>query len=128
VGGLDDRGQLRGGLGRQPLLGHVPDRGEDQDPLLGVEGGQGDLGGEGGAVAAAPGWLHPRAHQAGLRVGDVPGPVAGVDVADRVRDEHVHRLADQFVAPVAEQPLGPGVDQRDPAIGVDAYHRVRRHL
>ncbi len=128
VGGLDDRGQLRGALRRQPSLGHVPDRGEDQDPLLGVEGGQGDLGGESGAVVAAAGRFHPRSHQAGLRVGDVPPSVAGVDVADRVRDEHVHRQADQFVAAVAEQPLGPSVDQHDPAVGVDAHHRVRRHL
>jgi hypothetical protein len=37
-------------------------------------------------------------------------------------------LADQFVAPVAEQPLGLGVDQGDPAVGLDAYHRVRRRL
>ena len=128
VRGLDDRGQLRGHLGRQPPLGHVPDRGGDQDPLLGVDGGQGDLGGEGGAVAAAPGQLHPRAHRAGRGISHVPGPVAGMDIADRIRDQHLHRLADQLVPPVAEQPLGLRVDQRDPPVGVDAYHRVRRRL
>ena len=118
---------------REPCLrafavGDVPDRGGDQDAFLGVDGGQGDLGGEGGAVAAAPGQFHPRAHRAGPRVSHVPGPSAGVDVADRVRDEHFHRLADQLVPPVAEQPLGLRVDQRDPPVAVDAHHRVRRRL
>lgn len=55
------------GLGLEPLpfrlgfqsLGHVPDRGRDQDPLVGLDVGQGDLRREGAAVPAARGQCAP---------------------------------------------------------------------
>jgi hypothetical protein len=51
------------GLGAQPFpfgldfqpLGHIADHGGDQDPLVGIDGRQGDLGGERSPVAAAAG-------------------------------------------------------------------------
>ena len=45
-----------------------------------------------------------------------------------VGDQQLHRLADQLVPAVPEQPLGLGVDQRDPPVGSDAHHRVRGRL
>ena len=119
------RAAVAGGF---PPLGHVADRGHDQDALAGVDGGQGDLGRERAAVAAAAGQLDARAHRPGPRVGHVPGPVRRVPGPDRVRDQDLHRLAGQLVPPVAEQPLGLRVHQHDPAVGVDAHHRVGRRL
>jgi len=124
------------GLGAQPLplggdlqpLGHIPDHGGDQEPFIGAHRSQGHFSGEGGAVAAAPGQLHVGAHGAGTGISDIPGPVGRVQAACLVGDQEFHRLADQLVPPVAEQLLGLGVDQRDPPVGVDAHHRVRRGL
>ena len=83
------------GLAAQPLplrrdlqpLGHVPDHRGDQEPLIGSHGGQGNLGGEGAAVAAAPGQLHVSAHGAGPGISHVPGPVARMQVAHLVGDQ-----------------------------------------
>jgi hypothetical protein len=46
-------------------------------------------------------------------------PVPGV-----AGDEDLHPLTDQFVAVVAEQPFGLGVDQHDGAVRGDADDRV----
>ena len=56
------------------------------------------------------------------------GPVAGMSGSDRVGHQHLHRLADELVPSVPEQPLGLGVDQGDPPVPLDAHHRVRRRL
>ena len=111
-----------------PLLGDVADGGGYQDALVGVEGGQGDLGGEGGAVAAAAGQVQARAHLPGLGVGRVPGAQAGMGGLDGVGDQDLDRLPGQFLARVPEQPLGLGVHQHDPPAGVHAHRRVRRRL
>jgi hypothetical protein len=53
-------------------------------------------------------------------VGEVAGAVCRVQVAGPVRDEDLDGLAEQFVAVVAEQPFGLGVDQGDAAVRDDA--------
>ena len=124
------------GLGAQPLLlgsdlqtlRHVPDHRGNQELFTGAHRGQGHLGGEGATVAAAPGQLQVGAHRPGPGIGQVTGPVGRVQAAHLVRDQDFHRLADQLVPAVAEQPLGLGVDQHDPPVGVDAHHRIRRRL
>ena len=124
------------GLGLQPLpfslqfqpLGHVADRGHDQDALAGVDGGQGDLGRERAAVAAAARQFQAFAHRPRPRVGQIARPAGRVPGLDRVRDQDFHRLAGQLVPPVPEQPLGLRVHQHDPAARVHAHHRVRGRL
>ncbi len=41
-----------------------------------------------------------------------------------IGDQYLHRLADQLLPPVAEQPLRLRVDQRDTAVPVDAHDGV----
>ena len=61
------------GLGLEPLplglqfqpLADIADRGRHQDALAGLDGGQGDLGRERAAVAAAAGQFQARAHLPG---------------------------------------------------------------
>jgi len=112
-------------VARLPLLGDVADGGGYQEALVGVEGGQGDLGGEGGAVAAAAGQVQAGAHLPGLGVCGVPGAQGGVAGLDGVGDQDLDRLSGEFFARVPEQPLGLGVDQHDLPAGVHAHHRVR---
>jgi hypothetical protein len=110
------------------VLGHVAHGGGDEGAFVSVDGGQRDVGREGGGIAAAPGQLAPRAHRPGLGIGLIPGPVAEMGAPDRIRDQHLHRLADQLIPPVAEQPFCLRIDQRNPAVGPDAHHRVRVRL
>jgi hypothetical protein len=51
----------------------------------------------------------------------MPGP-------GRIRYQDVHQLADQLIPPVAEQPLGLRVHQRDLTVGGHAHHRVGGRL
>ena len=110
------------------LGGYVPDGRGDEDAFIGVDRGQRDLGREGAGIAAAPGERHARAHRPVPRASDVPGPVSGMHGAGGIGDQDLDRLADKLRTLVAEQPLCLGVDQDDPAVGGDAYHRVRRLL
>jgi hypothetical protein len=48
--------------------------------------------------------------------------------ASRIPDQHLHRLADKLIPPVAEQPFRLRIDQRNSAVGPDAHHRVRDRL
>ena len=63
----------------------------------------------------------------GLRL-DEPLAVSGVAVTGVLRNQHLHRLADQFVTAVAEQPLRLRVDQHDQPIRVNSDDRVWRRL
>ena len=84
------------------LSGYVPDGRGDEDALVGVDRGQGDLGREGAGIAATPGERHARAHRPVPRVSDVPGPVPRVDGAGGVGDQDLDGLADKLLALVAE--------------------------
>ena len=121
------------GLGAVPLplgldglpLADVPDGRRDQDALPGIDGRQGDLGRERAAIPAAPGQFQARSHRPGPGVGDIVGPVVRVHAPHQVGDQDLHRLPDQFLPVIPEQPLGLRVDQGDPAVILDADHRVR---
>ena len=108
--------------------GYVPDGRGDENALVGVDRGQGDLGREGAGIAATPGEGQARAHRPVPRVSDVPGPVRRVDGAGGLGDQDLDRLADELLPLVAEQPFRLGVDQDDPAVGGYAHHRVGRRL
>ena len=123
--GFEQAAELRLGA---LAIGDVAYGGRDHDAVRGVDGRQRDLRRELGAIAAAPGEFHPGTHRAGPRIGDVPGAALRVARPDGVGDEQLDRLADEFAAGVAEQPLGLGVDEHDLAAGVDPDDRVRRSL
>ena len=57
-----------------------------------------------------------------------PSRLATCPARTALGHENLDGLADQFVALVAEQPLGLTVDQDDPAVTVDDHHGVRRRL
>jgi hypothetical protein len=124
------------GLASQPLalglqfqpLGHVADRGDDQEAVVGVDRRQRDLRAERAAVTAAGGQFHRGAHRPRAGVGHVPGPVTPVRLPRGLGYQRFHRLAHEFFAPVPEQALGLGVHQHDPPVAVHAHHRVRRPL
>ena len=98
---------------------------EHQDPLVGVDGGQRDLGGKLAAVLAPGCQLHAGAHRPGRRVGQVVVASLRVDVPHRFRDEELHGLSLELVTAVAEQSLRLGVDQGDTAVAVDRHDGVR---
>jgi hypothetical protein len=106
-------------------VGDVADRGGDQRRLLGLHRREADLGRELAAVLAAAEELEPSRHRPRLRLAEVPGPAPRVHGAELLRHQDLDRLAQQLVAPVAEQLLGLMVDEVDDAVGVDDDHRVR---
>ena len=128
VRGLDDRGQPRRDLGGLPLFGHVADGGHDEDAVVGLDGGQRDLGRERAAVAAAAGQFLPRAHGPGPRAGHVAAPQGRMPGPDGVGDQDLHRGTDEFLAGVPEQALGLGVHQDDAPVAGHAHHRVGRRV
>ena len=88
-------------------------------------GHQGDVRGEGGAVAAAPGQCHPRAHRPGFRISHISRPVLRMRRAGGLRNQHFDLSALQLFPPVPEQAFRLGVDHDDPAIPIHVHHRVR---
>jgi hypothetical protein len=109
-------------------VGHVADGGRDDDPLVHLQGRQGDLGRELTPVPAPPGQVEPGSHGTGGGVGEVAPAVAGVELLDRVGDEDLDELADQFLPAVTEHSFDMAVDVHDPPVGVDAHHGVGRRL
>jgi hypothetical protein len=47
-----------------------------------------------------------------------------VSTSEPLGDEHFDRLIEKFLAPVAEEFLGLGIDEDDPAVLVDNHHGV----
>ena len=89
-------------LGFGAAVGDVADGGGDEHVRAVADGRQGDLGGEGAAVAAAPGQFYADAYRAGPGVAGIPGPQVGVALPVAVRDEDLDCLADEFGPVVAE--------------------------
>lgn len=54
--------------------------------------------------------------------------MAGVRAAKALRHENFNRLAQQFLAFVAEECFGLGIDQYDASLPVDDDYRIRRGL
>src|SRR5581483_12375145 len=98
-------------------IGDVTDGGRDEKTVGRLEGAEGDLGGELAAVAAAGEQLEAGAHRTDLGGGGVRLTSRGVRVPDGLGEKDLDRLADEFVAVVAEQALRLAVDQTDPAVG-----------
>ena len=108
-------------------VGDVADGGRDQQvPLRGPDRAQADLGGELAAILAPPGQPTQRLHRPGHRIGHIPRPLCWVAPLCPFGHQQLHRLAKQFLAGVAEQPLGLVVDQHDPPAGVHHDDRVGR--
>ncbi len=107
---------------------HVADGGGNDDPVLRLEGRQRDLRRKLAPVPTAAGQVQPGSHRARGRVGEVPAPVAGVKILDRVGNEDLDALAEKVRPLISEEPLGLAVDEDDPAVGVDTDHSIGRRL
>ena len=110
---------------RRLALGHVAHGRGRPGALGGFQRRQADLDRELAAVLAAPCQFQPGAHSPHLRGLEVPGSVSLVAVAQTLGHLYLDRLADQGLAPVAEQGLGLPVHEPNPAFLVDDHHRVR---
>ncbi len=109
-------------------VGDVPDRRQGHHPLVGCDRREGNLAGELAAVLAPGIEVEVGAHRAGPGSLEIAVPVADMTVAQGLRDQHLHPLADQLVARVAEDGLGPRIDEPDLSIQVDTDNGVGREL
>ncbi len=113
---------------RLDAIGHVPHRGDRHRTAARVHRGEGDLGGELGAVAAQAVEVQAGTHRPRPRVGEVGTSVSGVLLPEALRQQHLDPPADELLSRVAEQALGLLVHQCDLTGSVDAHDRVRREL
>jgi hypothetical protein len=122
------------GLGLvQPCLGALPLRGvahraDDQQAGVGLKRTEADLDGHLGPVLAPPEQLPARPHGPDVRVAGVTLAVGDVGGPEALRHQQFDRLAEQFLAAVAEQLLRLAVDDHDAAGSVGDHHGVRGGL
>lgn len=109
-------------------LGHVADEGHGQVAVGRLDGAEGDVDGELGAVPPAAGQLEAGAHGAGPGVGQVAVPVSHVGGPEAVGKQDLDGLADQLLPVVAEEALGLAVDQHQAPGGIGDHRRVGRRV
>jgi hypothetical protein len=94
-----------------------------------AHGGHGQLGGEGGPVAPQRLHLHPAVERAGLAALQEAAHLVGVLAAQLGRQHQVHEgPAHHLLARAAEDALGLGVPEGDPAAAIHGRHRLQRPL
>ena len=105
--------------------GDVDDCREHHGALLGLDRIQADLDRELAAVLLQSIQIAACAHGARHWSRVIGGAQARMPRAESLRNQHVDRLAEQFLALVAEHPFGLRVHHLDEAFTVDHHHRVR---
>ena len=113
---------------RPAALGDIPDRCDDQQPVLGLDRAQRDRGRDLGAVLVAGVKVTLDTHRPDRRISREPGPVSDMSATLGVGDEQLHRLAQQLAACVPQQTLGLNVDGLDRTALIGDNHRVGRGL
>src|SRR5437763_1542471 len=63
-----------------------------------------------------------------MRGGDVCIPLCDVAIAQTNGNEKFNRLADEFLAPIPEEPFGLGIDEHDPAGGIGNDQGIRHRF
>ena len=104
----------------------VHDGGQDERPVLARNRAQSDFSGELSPVLATGGDLPSEAHGAGARSSEISLPMPGVIAARPFWHQDLDRLARQFLACVAEEPLCLRVDQQHPAFAVHQHDSAWR--
>ena len=97
-------------------------------PVLGLQRAEADLHGELAAVLAQAVELATRAHRPHPRRGEEAAAVSPACAAEPLGHQDLDLPPQQLLAGVAEERLGLGVDQDDPAGRVDDHHRVGGRL
>jgi hypothetical protein len=111
--------RLRSVMSRMELVTSSPSR---------LQRAQADLHRELRAVQAAAVELAALAHGPPPRLLEVAGALRPVMAAEELGHERLHRLAQELLARVAEELLGPRVHQHDAALAVDDDDRVGGRL
>ena len=107
-------------------VGDVANRAGDQPPVIGLDGAQADLDREFALVLAQAVEFQAGAHRAHLGVGEVLAALLRMFATKTRRHQHIHRVAQQLGAGVAEELLGLCVDQHDAPVLACQHHRVGR--
>ena len=123
----DGRGEL-GVLDRPPLLGHVLHRRDHQQDVTGVDVRQTDIDRELASIPTTSAQLQIESTGASPGVCEVLISVFGVDLPEGLRHQRLDRLADEFVAVVAEQRFALAIDKPDYALLVHPHQGVRHCL
>jgi hypothetical protein len=63
-----------------------------------------------------------------MGIPDVPGPMLHVGPLERLREEHLHGLAQELLPGVAEKPLHGGIQILDDAVAVHDQNPVGSRL
>ena len=86
---------------------------------------QHDLDGKLAPVLPLPGEFDPRPHLLRQSIGRTAGSVGDQPLREAVRNDVLYLLAQEFIAPVAELPLGLHIHQDDLPNLVHHHHRIR---
>src|SRR5665647_2997006 len=125
---LDDRRYELGVLDRLLLLGHLAHRGDHQQDVPGVDGGQTDVDWEVDAILLPSAQLQIESTGPSPGICEVVLAVLGVDLPERLGHQRLDGFADQFVAVIAEQRLGLAIDEPDHALLVHPHQGIRHSL
>src|SRR5262245_28952421 len=116
------------GLVRPLPFREVPDRRCDQKALVRFQRIQADLDGKLTAIFPARIELSSGPHCAGLRIRHESGTVTGMLSSKTFRQQDLGRLTEELMTDIAEELLGPVVDQHNPTGLVDDHMGIRRRF
>jgi len=120
--GFDDKPESLVG---QLALADIGDGAEHHEPVFRLDRIEPDLDRNLSAVFTYAVEVAANAHAARFRLGHEARPMAAMQRAPRFRHQYIDGSIEQFLAPIAEQALGLGVDQHDLAAGVGHDHAAR---
>ena len=126
VGSLDHGGQVRSPFVGLFALGDVTNEAGDQGLPARLQVAETDVNGKLRTIFAPAVQLQPCTRWAAHRVPEVGGAIFRMPAPGAPGQQHFHLLSQQLFARVAEQPLGLGIDQNDPAILPGYHNGIRR--
>ena len=118
-------GQVRNQLFGPLALGDVTNEAGDQRLPASLQGAETDVDWKLRAIFAPAVQFQACTHGPHTGMTEVRGPIFRMPAPDALRQQHFHLLSQQLFARVAEQPLGLGIDQNDPAILLRYHNGIR---
>src|SRR5438309_2291051 len=119
---------MREGLFRALAISNVADGAHRQRALLGFQRAETDLDWQLRAVLAQPIQFQTRPHGPGARRVEESAPMSRMLPTEAFWNQRLHLFPEEFLAGVAEEFFGLGVNQDDVPFPIDDQNGVRRRF